>query len=71
MCVFLLWVLVLWCMFGTFSSFSYHLDERERAGCFTSICCGCLRFMTLQTIPWLGLQSVVVVFPDPEVIKLE
>ena len=45
----------------------YHLDEEERAGYFTLIIflesCGYFLWIFL-TVPWVGLQCMIVVFPE-------
>ena len=62
-------VLVL--LFGTFclSSFAIILmGKRERAGCFILDVISCLLTVSnlrfFLTVPWVGLQCVIVVFPD-------
>ena len=44
-----------------------HLEEVERAGCFAFIANGCLVTVNAMwlflTVPWVGLQCVIVVFP--------
>ena len=49
--------------------FCNHLDEKKRAGWFAFIVlrmsCYCRCSVALLTVPWVGLQCVIVVFPDP------
>ena len=46
----------------------YHLEEEEKAGCFAIIVL--LKYFTINIlwfflmVPWVGLQCVIVVFPD-------
>ena len=48
--------------------FCNYLDEEERAGCFVFIVfrmsCYCKRPVALPRGAWVGLQFVIVVFPD-------
>ena len=59
LCWFLFWYALLFCK---------HHDEEERAGCFALI--AFLSLVTVNvpllflTVPWVGLQCVIVVFPD-------
>ena len=52
----------------SFLVFLNHLEEEERAGCFAFIVfrmsCYCNVPWLFLTMPWAGLQCVVVVFPD-------
>ena len=45
-----------------------HLDQEERAGCFAFIVLwmSCYRkcSVALPQVPWVGLQCVIMVFPD-------
>ena len=45
-----------------------HLDEEERAGCFAFLCFRCLVTVNdlwlFLMVPWVGLQHVIVVFPN-------
>ena len=47
---------------------SFHLDEEEKSGCFAVIAFGCLVSVNVLWLflmsPWVGLQFVIVVFPD-------
>ena len=46
---------------------SFHLEEEERAGCAALIVLCLFAFNVLWlfiTVPWVGLQCVIVVFPD-------
>ena len=46
-----------------------HLDKEERDGCFASIVflmsCDCKYFVALPHGHYVGIQCVIVVFPDP------
>ena len=48
--------------------FCIHLDEVEKAGCLAIIVlqmyCYCYVMWLFLTVPWVGLQCVIVVFPD-------
>ena len=48
--------------------FGIHLDEVEKAGCLAIIVlqmyCYCNVMWLFLTVPWVGLQCVIVVFPD-------
>ena len=45
-----------------------HLEEEERAGCFVFVVIECLVtvyvLLFFLTVPWVGLQCVIVVFSD-------
>ena len=40
-----------------------HIEGEEKAGCFVIIVLQII-VMWLHTVPWVGLQFVIVVFPD-------
>ena len=46
-----------------------HLEEEEKAGCFATIVlqmycyCKCYVMLLFLTVPWAGLQCLIVVFP--------
>ena len=62
----LCWSLFCGVVLGVFSSL-----EEVRVGCFT-LCCGCLSVLSLiLTAPWVGLHSVIVVFPGHTHFLLE
>ena len=45
--------------------FCNHLEEEERAGCFSYRCLAAVNVLWLfLTVPWVGLLCVIVVFPE-------
>ena len=48
--------------------FCNHLDEEERAVCFSLVFSWCLVTVTVMwlflTMPWIGLRCVIAAFPD-------
>ena len=63
-----MFVFVLVCITLCSFKFCNHLNEEERAGCLAFIVFGCLDTVSVLwlflTVPWVGLQFVIVVFPD-------
>ena len=47
------------CFVVWFLEFSNHHAVEEKAGCVVAVCIMCL----FLTVPWVGLQSVIVAFP--------
>ena len=47
-----------------------HLDLEERAGCLTlsASWCSVIDMWLFPTVPWVGLQCMIVVFPDPTIL---
>ena len=50
------------------SIFCNHLEEEEKAGCFAFIVlqmsCYCKCLWLFLTVSWVGLQCIIVIFPD-------
>ena len=63
-----IFVFVLLCITLCSFLFCNHLEETEKAVCFAYISYRCIAIINVLwlflTAPWLGLQYVVVVFPD-------
>ena len=63
-----MFVFVLLCITLCPFEFCNHLEEEESAGCFAFVVlrmsCYCKCSVTLLTVPWVGLQCVIMVFSD-------
>ena len=61
-------VFVLLCITLSTVLFCNHLEEEKKAGCFSSIVLQIIVTINvmwlLLTVSWVGLQCVIVVFPD-------